>query len=533
MSNGTDLEPGTLKNQEDDDEYPVTVRISDSAVLVKVRSTGGGTPGEMVTARKRLMPQLAKCVRGLGDTRLVLHHQAATRTTPKLPNIPAREFIEGLKPAGHAVWLGFKVDGEAHARGVLSSLHIHLGSGDADATGFETMWARLLRAVRGEIADDAYLGLVRLIRGVHNVIAVGVPGTGKSHSIARIESLWKTEFSRELDVEILVLHPSTAYEDVIEGLRPTGAAVKARTFREQVDEAGAYSEPTLRLTDGMVLELCRRADAEPDRDFLLVLDEINRANVPRVLGDLMLVLESTKRQVAGGEPPDHAVRLAYSRRLFWVPENLYVLGTMNSTDRSAAPLDAALRRRFAFRRLEPLDDEELLSVLRDTDPDAHVEFMARDIHVWGQLNHALRGILGPDFVLGHSYWMALAKRLQGSTQAHDQQEHLANLWRYEILPQLIDVVTMAGAEELLDSRTRDSWLVQRRGELTSDEVSPNRMGQAFQQLEEHLATLGIPSAHLAGTGLSRGLVVASETTISDGEPDEDSEIAAGGAGSDG
>ena len=126
---------------------------------------------------------------------------------------------------------------------------------------------------------------------------------------------------------LLTFHPSYSYEDFIEGFRPT-------------DTGNGLS---LRLEDGIFKRICREAQAQPEKRFLLLIDEINRANVAKVFGEIITLLEADKRGLV--------VTLPQSKESFCVPRNVYVLGTMNTADRSIRLLDAALRRRFAFIEL--------------------------------------------------------------------------------------------------------------------------------------------------------------------------------------
>lgn len=131
-------------------------------------------------------------------------------------------------------------------------------------------------------------------------------------------------------VTMTTFHPSLGYEDFVEGYKP-----------HETGEAGL----SLQLTDGLFTVLCTAAEADPGHTYLLVVDEINRADLPRVLGELITLLEPDKR----GLP----VRLPVSGRSFRVPANLWIIGTMNTADRSVAHLDAALRRRFGFVLVPP------------------------------------------------------------------------------------------------------------------------------------------------------------------------------------
>lgn len=243
--------------------------------------------------------------------------------------------------------------------------------------------------------SDEVIGALQRFR---NVILEGPPGTGKTFVVEGLAALWPTATGRPLRGDgsgayAITLHPSTSYEDFVEGLR-----YEQRTGNFQ-------------LRNGFMTRVVVEAEANPDADFLLLLDEVNRANVPKVLGDLLLTLEPSKRTHwdgsawAGGV----SVTLPYSGRLFSVPDNVYVLGTMNTSDRSIAPLDAALRRRFAFVRVRPLRAAALSSELTASRGPSVASLAATSIQRLDELNaHVLRPVLGPDGELGHSYLFDLA-----------------------------------------------------------------------------------------------------------------------------
>jgi 5-methylcytosine-specific restriction protein B len=227
--------------------------------------------------------------------------------------------------------------------------------------------------------DDALAGLRRR----RALLLQGPPGTGKTYLARRLAwlLLGAQDDSR---IELVQFHPSYGYEDFVLGFRP--------------GPNGQFG-----LVPGVLPLLCQRAALDPERPYFLLIDELNRGNVARIFGELLLLLEPSQRG------PAHALRLPYAppdEPLFFVPENLYVIGTLNLADRSLAPLDYALRRRFAFVSMQPQFGgalQELLHAARVPGPlAAHVaERMA-------ELNQAIADDpdLGPDFAVGHSYFCA-------------------------------------------------------------------------------------------------------------------------------
>ena len=166
------------------------------------------------------------------------------------------------------------------------------------------------------------------------VIFQGPPGTGKTFVAQELAACLAAPHGH---VTLVQLHPSYAYEDFVEGYRP---ALKA-------------GQPTFELKSGPLLRAAETARAEPHARHFLVIDEINRGNVAKVFGELYYLLEYREREV----------RLQYSGAPFSLPKNLYIIGTMNTADRSIALVDLALRRRFHFQEFHP-DDAPIKDLLR-------------------------------------------------------------------------------------------------------------------------------------------------------------------------
>ncbi|WP_183093203.1 McrB family protein [Nocardioides stalactiti] len=365
--------------------------------------------------------------------------------------------------------------------------------------------------------------LLRLLQSAKNVVLEGVPGTGKTFAIQDLARMWPAATGRELvpfgEAPYLatVMHPSTSYEDFIEGMRPTlPEYIEGTTWYFDQSAAGSGE---FKIDDGFFLRACQVAVRDPDRDVLVLLDELNRCNIPSVLGDLLLTLEASRRAEFVGDDPAAAtaehwstqveVTLPYSRRRFFVPDNLYVLATTNTTDRSVAPIDAAVRRRFHFVRLEPdFDGPRSRAADRLAGPARHLQ--EASIERLAHLNeHVLMPCVGPDAMLGQSYLYSLESRLE-ATDSNEAavRSAVAEVWRYQLLPQLIDGLRSFGAEDLLELSSRAEWL--------ADHVDATVSTQAAAALDEFaafLSEIGL-AVQVGGTGLARGARVVDADAVS-------------------
>jgi len=225
--------------------------------------------------------------------------------------------------------------------------------------------------------------VLQRLEGKKNIILQGPPGTGKTWLAKRMAYALMGEKAKHR-LSSVQFHPNLSYEDFVRGYRPTGG------------------EKGLELVDGPFMNLVERAKNDPSHRYVMVIEEVNRGNPVQIFGELLTLIEADKRN------PDDALELSHHRAgapPVYVPENLFIIGTMNVADRSLALVDMALRRRFAFLDLEPeLNDtwKQWVSQYFDVDTGFLEEIRRR---VEG-LNSTIRDdpSLGKQFLIGHSYF---------------------------------------------------------------------------------------------------------------------------------
>jgi MoxR-like ATPase len=244
------------------------------------------------------------------------------------------------------------------------------------------------------LSEERYNTLKNLLLKKKNLILQGAPGVGKTYAAERLafSIMGKKDSSR---VRIVQFHQSYSYEDFVMGYRP--------------DENG------FKLARGPFYTFCK--DAEPDdREYFFIIDEINRGNLSKILGELLMLIENDKR---GKE-----VRLLYSDEQFSVPENVYIIGMMNTADRSLAMIDYALRRRFAFFEFDPAFETEGFKSHQASIANRKFDNLVEAV---AAMNRAIAedASLGSGFQVGHSYFCTCD--IVGD-------DWLSDLVKYELLP---------------------------------------------------------------------------------------------------
>lgn len=256
-----------------------------------------------------------------------------------------------------------------------------------------------------EALDDIFY----LLHRKKNIILQGPPGVGKTFAAKRIAYAMMGS-KDERRIEMVQFHQSYSYEDFVQGIRSDGK--------------GSFE-----VRDGSLFKFCARAGRDLERPYFFIIDEINRGNLSRIFGELMVLLEADKRGME--------LTLTYSDdgETFTIPPNVHFIGTMNTADRSLAMVDYALRRRFAFVDLSPaFAAEESCNKFRahlkaSAVPAATVE---RIVHGIGKINGEIREDLknlGPGFMIGHSYFCTV-------DHEGDDVQWLTRIVRYEIAPLL-------------------------------------------------------------------------------------------------
>ena len=267
------------------------------------------------------------------------------------------------------------------------------------------------------MTEEKYDNIVSTLERKKNIILQGVPGVGKTFCAKKLMySIMNVK--DESRIKTVQFHQSYSYEDFIQGFRP--------------NDNGKFE-----LVDGIFYQIVQEARKEYEKaitqnvepkKYCMIIDEINRGNLSKVFGELMMLIESDKRD------PRWSVKLTYSDDDFYIPSNLYIIGTMNTADRSLAMIDYALRRRFAFINLEPaFESDDTCNKFREyltKEENVDKEFVDKIIYNYKNLNNYMKENLSKDFTIGHSYFI---------NQFNDQESYkdtYDSIVKYEIVPLL-------------------------------------------------------------------------------------------------
>ena len=247
------------------------------------------------------------------------------------------------------------------------------------------------------MTDERYENLVGVLRNKKNIILQGAPGVGKTFAARRLawSLLGKKDDSR---IEFVQFHQNYSYEDFMMGYKPV--------------------EDGFELKYGIFYRFCQKAANQPDKDFFFIIDEINRGNMSKIFGELLMLIEQDYRGTKA--------TLAYNGLSFSVPKNLYIIGMMNTADRSLAMIDYALRRRFSFFEMEPgFDSEGFIQYQNSLNNDTLNELISKIKDLNEEI--ARDKSLGRGFCIGHSYFC---------NRDTCTDEWLHSVFDYDILPML-------------------------------------------------------------------------------------------------
>ena len=247
------------------------------------------------------------------------------------------------------------------------------------------------------ISEEKYNTIANLLKRKKNIIFQGSPGVGKTFLAKKLAYSIIKE-SDDSKIKMVQFHESYSYEDFIIGYKP--------------------ADKNFELKNGVFYDFCQKASSDMDNDYFFIIDEINRGNISKIFGELLMLIEHDNR--------DAEIILPYNNESFSVPSNLYIIGMMNTADRSIAVIDYALRRRFCFVDIEPaFENEKFKNYLKNQNVNDNL--IDKIIKRFTDLNNIIKKdrTLGKGYTIGHSYFC----------DKLDDEEY-KNIIEYEIAPTL-------------------------------------------------------------------------------------------------
>ena len=297
------------------------------------------------------------------------------------------------------------------------------------------MWNKLINGEENSKTSDGGDEEIMKKEFDKNVIFYGPPGTGKTYTTAkRVVEICKTESEKELTdyseimekynelkknkrIEFITFHQSYGYEEFIEGIKPI--------VLDEDDESNSENSQEIKyeIVDGIFKKFCDKArkaqDKENKEPYVFIIDEINRGNISKIFGELITLIEITKR---AGKKECISTKLPYSNEEFTVPDNVYIIGTMNTADRSIALMDTALRRRFYFEEMLP--NYDLLKDIFVEDEGVKVNIGA----MLKAINERIEYLYDREHTIGHAVFLELKE--------NNNIDKLENIFKKSVIPLL-------------------------------------------------------------------------------------------------
>ncbi|MFC2424553.1 MAG: McrB family protein [Fusobacterium polymorphum] len=308
------------------------------------------------------------------------------------------------------------------------------------------MWNKLINGEENSKTSDGGDEEIMKKEFDKNVIFYGPPGTGKTYTTAkRAVEICKTESEKELTdyseimerynelkkknrIEFITFHQSYGYEEFIEGIKPVisneddESEDESENNKESKTNIKIENDVKYEIVDGIFKKFCdeaRKAQDKENNEYVLIIDEINRGNISKIFGELITLIETTKR---AGKEECISTKLPYSKEEFTVPDNVYIIGTMNTADRSIALMDTALRRRFKFEEMLPNYDLLKDIFVEDEGVKVNIGAMLKTI------NERIEYLYDREHTIGHAVFLELKE--------NNNIDKLENIFKKSVIPLL-------------------------------------------------------------------------------------------------